>query len=65
MKRKKNLGTIRSKTGEADLIAEAGLIAGVNKVEGVEEIAEKNRDEGQPFILFVIVQPIPSEKDSS
>ena len=65
MKRKKNLRTIRSRTGEVDLIAGAGLIAGVNKTEGVEEIAERNRDEGQPFILLVIVQPIPSEKDPS
>lgn len=55
MKRRKNLRTIRSRTGEADLIAGAGMIAGINKIEGVEEIAEKNRDEGQPFILFVIV----------
>lgn len=65
MKRRKNLRTLRSRTGEADLIAGAGMIAGINKIEGMEEIAEKNRDEGQPFFLFVIVQPIPSEKNPS
>ncbi len=57
MKRRKNLRTLRSRTGEAD------LIAGVNKIEGMEESAEKSRDEGQPFILYVIVRPVSSEKD--
>ncbi len=63
MKRKKNLRTLRSRTGEADLIAGAGMIAGVNKSEGVEKIAAKSRDEGRPFILYVIVRPVSSEKD--
>jgi len=38
-------------TAGVDLIAGAAMIAEVNKVEGVEEIAAKSRDEGQPFIL--------------
>jgi len=75
MKKRKSRGNIRDRSAEADLIAGAGvtagvdstagagMIAGVGRNEGPEKIAEKRRNEGQRFISYVIEQPIPGEKE--
>ena len=51
-------------TAGVDLIAEVGMIAEADIGEGVEENAAKSRDDGQPLILYMVVQPILSKKDS-